>query len=161
MATNVKEATLEFIQDAKKYFLADMDTLSDDVFFKSPGGQARTPADIVFECNLIHRFIEKRLNSEDPYTVFQGVEQDANKFVLAPKGISRAELRAEFVASIDVIANKVIEADAEKLLSLVKTSSGEEPFYSLAMFAAQHSNYHNAQLALIAAINGDGKNYWF
>jgi hypothetical protein len=161
MATNVREATVEFIDDVIKYFLIDFDALSEEQILNSPGGAARKPIDFVHECSLIHKFIVCRLNGTDPSGVMADQKRDENNFITAPAGLTKDAAREDFKTSLEALRKMVVDASDENLLRPVKTSNGEEPFYSLAMFAAIHSNYHNAQLAQIQGLNGDGSNHWF
>jgi hypothetical protein len=161
MATNVREATLEFIESVNKFFLADLDALSEEQVQTSPGGSARRPIDFVHECSLIHKFMVCRLTDVDPKPVMANEKQDENGFIIAPEGLTKGAAREAFDSSLKEIHFLVKNASDEELMRVIKTSSGEEPFYSLAMFAATHSNYHNAQLAQIQGLGGDGTNHWF
>ena len=161
MSSNVREATLEFISDIHKFFLKDLDQLSEEQVQSSPGGSARRPIDYVFECELVHRFIAARLMGGDPAKAWEGTVRDDNGFIVAPDGLTKEQARAGFSDSLMAIHELVAKASDEELLQVIKTSSGEEPFYSLAMFAAVHSNYHNGQLAQVQGLAGDGKNHWF
>jgi hypothetical protein len=161
MATNIREATLEFIDGVQTHFVTDLDALTDEQVMRTPGGLARRAIDYVYECALIHDLINCRLEGTNPKSLFAEVVRDTNGFIVAPEGYTPALGKEYFVRSIEQIKTHVREASDEKLLSIIKTSSGEEPFYSLAMFAASHSNYHNGQLAQLQGFHGDGSNHWF
>jgi hypothetical protein len=161
MSATVREATLEFISDIHKYFLKDLDQLTEEQVQNSPGGAARKPIDYIFECARVHDFIYLRLTGGDVASAWVGVERDENKFIVAPPGLTKDAARQDFSESLMKIHKLIEDSSDEDMLKVVKTSMGEEPFYSLAMFAAVHSNYHNGQLSQVQGLGGDGKNHWF
>lgn len=161
MATTVKETTLENICDVKKFFLLDLGALSEDAVQNSPGGSARKPIDYIFESAIVIDFICKRLKLEDLSNFWADYPRDENGFMVAPTGFTKEQATQQFTQSIDRLIELVESSSDEDMLKVVPTSSGEEPFFSLAMFAATHAMYHGAQLAVVQGLLGDPKNHWF
>lgn len=141
--------------------MKDLDQLSEEQVQTSPGGSARKPIDYVFECARVNDFIYLRLTNGDVGSAWAGIERDENNFIIAPPELTKEAASKDFSESLLKIHKLVEDASDEEMLRVVKTSMGEEPFYSLANFAAVHCNYHNGQLAQVQGLGGDGKNHWF
>jgi hypothetical protein len=160
MSAEIKASTLEFLGMSKNFFSKDFKALTPQQQASSPGGAARTPIDIAYECAVVNRAILERMNGGDPKRVMAGVAKNPEGFIIAPEGLSATEAIAEFESSCVGIMDAVEAKPDGELTEMVQTSMGTEPYFSLACFAGTHNMYHCGQLALVQAIGGDGANHW-
>jgi hypothetical protein len=161
MINTVRTAVANQLSDIKQGYLKDMDALPEEQFFVRHTPASRRMIDIVHECSLVHQLLGARLKGEEPGEWWSTRLMDDEKFIVAPEGTTVTSARAHFVSSLDEIISLVQSATDEQLMGNVKTSSGEEPFFALALYAGIHSIYHNGQLAFAQGLAGDAKNHWF
>lgn len=163
MSTPIKDATVAQLETIKMFFLKDLAVLSDEQLMSKPNGSARKPIDFGYEVASANRNICRMLKQLPPEAEDESraeAEKDG-EWTAAPAGYTRAQLEADIVGSLDEIIAVVSDSTEEQLLTKIPTWFGEQPMYSFAAFAAMHTNYHNGQLAYVAQLGGDMKNYWF
>jgi len=163
MSTPIKDATVGQLNVLKGFFLKDLGSLTDDQLNSKPNGCARRPIDFCYEVvsanHGICRMLQQLPPDESDEARAEG-EKDG-EWTAAPKGYTRAQLETDFTSSMDAIIDVVANSSEDQLTTKIPTWFGEQPMFSFAMFAGMHANYHNGQLAYVAQLNGDLKNYWF
>lgn len=163
MSTPIKDATVGQLNVIKGFFLKDLGSLTDDQLTSKPNGCARRPIDFAYEVVEVNRGICRMLQQlpAEPHDESRGEAEKDGEWTAAPKGYTRDQLVDDFTSSVDAIIDVVSNSTEDQLLNKIPTWFGEQPMYSFAAFAGMHTNYHNAQLAYVAQLNGDLKNYWF
>lgn len=153
---DVRSALARWADSLTEMYVKDLLTLSQDQFTTSIGGKCRTPQDFTAEVIGLLGLVGRAIRGESAE-------------------LPSDEVRAEFRASIttpNVAAEKLKEAVAN-LVTTVSSLTDEQlseevqaPWgqpigkMSFANLAVNHIWYHDGQLNLIQAFNGDAEIHW-
>jgi len=154
--TSMKEFFQKKIESARDLYIKDLESMSQEDLGKSAGGAARTPFDFTFETVFVNKRISTRMRGETP----EAMSGDDGWMTAPTEFCDKAKAVAQFKDSMDEILTSWSKVDEAKLLEPIALPSGETSLANLALFACVHNSYHDAQLNLIQAINGDDKIHW-
>ena len=137
-------------------FVSDITATSDEVLTKSPGGVARAPYEFICEVTGFLRMVASIVRGEE---VAMPSPEDIKAFNEANK--TKDALLKNFEAAVSDFSTTLENADDARLHEVVMAPFGMEmPVIALANVAVNHIWYHDGQLNLIQAINGDGEVHW-
>lgn len=153
---DLKEHLLKGLRACKSSYLDDIRAMTSEQLGTNLGGTARTAYDFTFEVAFVNDRIAKRIRGEDPGpNPYQG-------WITAPEDFCTADAAA---AQFETATTNLVDAlealpaeDLEKEINLPdgKTTTPLE----LATMCFSHMAYHDGQLNLIQAMNGDGEVHW-
>lgn len=153
--TSLKQHLRDSMSQNTKLFLDDLKAIPDEQLSVSPGGCARTPADLSYEVSFVARRIAMRFRGEtpDPWTPMPWTK--------APEGYRAKEQMIEDLESSRAELLAAWEAFPEDQLETpIAVPSGHTSALELASIAARHPLYHDAQLAYIQTLSGDDAMHW-
>ena len=143
------------IAEAKKMFLEDFEAMPEDQLAGSPGGCARTPYDLTFECVYVNGRVAKRLRGEDPGPF----QQDG--WMKAPAEFGQKESAARKLSeSTEEVLAAWDALPAERVTEKIALPNGETSPLELASLVATHLTYHDAQLNYVQTLHGDAEMHW-
>ncbi len=152
---DLKTKALTELKDVQKRFLIDLRALPEDAISRSPGGAARTPANITYEIVLVNRRLSTRMKGEDPGAF------DPSAWAETPVEFQTKDGAAgAFEESLNQVISLVESIPDDQMLKEIPTPSGTTSPYDLAEFCAYHINYHDGQLNYIQALHGDAEIHW-
>lgn len=156
MASNdLKTFWREQLASARDHYLKDLEALSDEQAGASPGGKARSALDFSYEVSFINRRLAKRLRSEAVEPIQMG------PFLTAPENLrTRGAIAADLRESFDEVLEAWDALPEDVSSHMVKFGEGEVPVWQVASFGHMHARYHDGQLNLLQAINGDEEVHW-
>ena len=145
----------ESTKRAQRLLTNDLKALPTEKHTASPGGEARTPVNIVAECAAINGFIAEYLttgNMERPPRDQR--EAFLNSFDTAEKALTYLEEQTQRL--VDALGN----LDVNTLGDMVESPMGTVPRLVLAQLPATHMMYHDGQLNYIQTLYGDKEMHW-
>lgn len=152
---DLKTKALTELRDVQKRYLIDLRALPDDAISRSPGGAARTPANITYEIVLVNQRLATRMKGEDPGPFDPGAWSETPAEYQTKDGAAGA-----FEESLNQVVAVVEAIPGEEMLREIPTPSGTTSPFDLAEFCAYHINYHDGQLNYIQALLGDAEIHW-
>ncbi|HRI44478.1 MAG TPA: DinB family protein [Fimbriimonadaceae bacterium] len=139
------------VENALKFYRADLEAIAEEDFCASPGGSARAPIDFTYEVSFVNRRLAGRLRGDEmPAMHFEG-------WMMAPEDHrSKAASIADFESSM----NEVLAALGDDVHRPIVTPDRTTTAMEMALFCALHVMYHDAQLNYFQALKGDDKMHW-
>lgn len=155
MSIDVFGALRAGLVQAGERLVSDLSAIPDDKVAVSPGGQARPPADFVYEVAFVNRRFAARLKGTEPPAV------PGDGWIVAPAECrDKPGLISEIEASVQDVLEGLDSRGPEGLDDTIDTLRGPWTVFETAVFVAQHMNYHDAQLNYVQALNGDMEVHW-
>lgn len=151
------ESALDGLEQATRFYIRDLEALTEETILHSAGGAARSVVDFTYEVALINRRIAARFCREEPPPLPEGDEWAVAPLELRSKAAIEEYAKGAF--SDLIAAVKTVPMDEWD--RPVGAAGKEEPAFAMANFAAMHTMYHDAQLNFVQAINGDLGMHWF
>lgn len=137
-------------------FLLDLEATPEDRLGASPGGEARSPFDFIYECAVVNKRIACRFAGTDP-----GPWPFSEGFAKAPEEYrNKAAAKELLQSSLEELCRSFEAMPPGRELKPVETSSGENTPLELAVFVTTHLAYHDGQLNYHQAMDGDGQIHW-
>ncbi|HZT41350.1 MAG TPA: DinB family protein [Chthonomonadaceae bacterium] len=133
----------------------DLKALATEKHTACPGGEARTPVNIVAECAAVNGFIAEYLTTgkaERPPR--EQREAFLSTFDTAEKALAYLEEQTQRL--VDALGN----LDVNTLGDMVEGPMGLVPKLALAQLPAMHMMYHDGQLNYIQTLYGDKEMHW-
>lgn len=138
------------------FYANDLEALSDEALFASPGGKARSPRDFTGEVIGMNRWTTAVVagNDNPPFS------EDAI-MTIATGLTTKAQMISEFRASCAEFKAALLAAPAERFNVIVKAPFGMEmPISVLANIFVNHIWYHDGQLNQVQCLCGDEQMHW-
>lgn len=137
-------------------FPAMVNALSEENYAKSPGGVARPPRDIVYECAAINRRALTRVQKVELSPAPQGLPWAVAPADYGDKAAGVSDFR-ESVEGILAFIRSTHDFDA-----IVEIPSQETPdtLFEYLQFIAIHNYYHMGQFAVYQSLAGDNEMHW-
>jgi len=155
MPLNLKDYCREKLESARDLYLQDWDAMSAESLTQSPGGVGRSPLHFTYEVALINVRLATRLRGEDPGPF------DVGAWEVVPSEFSTPlAMRTYLKESTDLLISNLESIPESELDREIPTPTGSTTPFQLATFAATHMTYHDGQLNLIQALDGDAEIHW-
>ncbi|MBN8691146.1 MAG: DinB family protein [Armatimonadetes bacterium] len=139
------------------FYTRDLDALSDEQIFNSVGGKARTPFDFTTEVAMMMDWTTTMLSSNET----PAFPDDATKKAIEEANKSKAALIELVKSSGAKLKEALANVSQERLDTIIDAPFGMTmPAAALANIFVNHLWYHDGQLNLIQAINGDAEMHW-
>lgn len=143
------------LEAARSDYLKDLESMPEELLAVAHGGVSRTPYDFTYEVVVINFRVAKRLRGETPAPYdFEGwitAPMEFRSKEAAKNGIDQS--LTEILAGLDAIPS-------DQLLDKIVLPKGETSAADLCHLASHHTNYHDAQLNYIQAMQGDSEVHW-
>lgn len=152
MGADLKQHIRSRIANAGKFYAQDLAAMAHDRLAASPGGKARSPYDFTYEVVVVNERIACRLRGEEPPP-----EDGTEGWIKAPPEFcdpERARQRLE-----ESTAGVLAAWDGLPVERLGETA-GSMTCLDLGSLCATHMMYHDAQLNMLQAIDGDAEVHW-
>lgn len=153
---DLKDFLLEKIAGWKGSYLEDLRAMTHEHLAASIGGSARTAYDFTFETAYVNERIATRLRGEDPGpSPYEG-------WITAPEDFCSPDAAiARFESSADALIAAAQALPAEKLEAEIPLPDGRTTkALDLLSMSFVHMAYHDGQLNLLQAMNGDSEVHW-
>ncbi|MBL8047230.1 MAG: hypothetical protein JNJ45_00980 [Chthonomonas sp.] len=153
---NPQAALLSLYERILLTFPAMVGALSETTYSTSPGGVARVPRDIVYECAAINRRAFTRVCKTELAPPPEG-----SPWAIAPEGYGDkaagiADFRASLQPMIELIrATEDFGVDVE-----IPGQDKPDSLYEYLQFIAVHNLYHMGQFAVYQSLAGDNEMHW-
>lgn len=145
----------EGISESGSRIVMDLLALPDDRVAVSPGGNARSAADFVYEVAFVNRRMAARLRGETP------APASIDGWIVAPPEFQqKPALAAEVEASVEELIAALDTHTPDGIEHPVKFGDADWTVFDAALFIARHMNYHDAQLNYLQAFYGDMDVHW-
>lgn len=154
MSADLRSFVVKTFTGSIEGFLKDLDALSHEDLKQSFGKSSRTAYDFIYEVGIINQRVATRCRGEDPgpmpWTFGDG-------WLSAPAEFYDKEASKQHIQST---GDAVLAAVGEDVERSVAVGENMQPVYQLVLFAAEHTQYHDAQLNFIQAMVGDLAVHW-
>ena len=151
LTSYLQESTMR----AQRLLTNDLKALPAEKHTACPGGEGRTPINIVAECAAVNGFIAEYLTTgkmERPPR--EQREAFLNSFDTAEKVLTFLEEQTQRL--VEALGN----LDVNTLGDMVDGPMGPTPRLALAQLPATHMMYHDGQLNYIQTLRGDDLFHW-
>ena len=154
MATDVKDAIKTSLEQAKTFYLLDLEAIAEEKLGVSPGGVARAPFDFTLEIADVNRRFAAGMRDE---TLEKRSDEERASLIA---GMTKASAKQMIEDSVgELIAAWMGLAD-DQIEKMIPAFGDERPAFAMASLAATHMMYHDGQLNYLQALNGDGAIHW-
>lgn len=154
MNQDLRAFVASHVDEAVKEFLQDLDALSHEDLGKSWGAGSRCAYDFAYEVAIINRRVADRLRGVDPGPMPWAFGKE---WLKAPTEYRDKDKVGELLATGK---QAILDALGEDPSRPVAVGESVQPAYQLALFAAYHTTYHDAQLNFIQQLAGDMAVHW-
>jgi len=155
MPIDLKKYCRENIETSGKMYLQDLNALPDEALTSKSGGVSRSPVEITYELMVVNKRLATRMRSEDPGPFNPKAWEIVPEEFSSPTGC-----KSGFEASMQDLLNSLDSVPDDRMDEDIPTPSGSTTAFDLALFAAQHIGYHDGQLNLLQAQQGDAEMHW-
>lgn len=136
-------------------FISDLEAMSHEALCSSGGGQSRCPYDYTFECAFVNRRIAARIRGEEPEKI------DFEGWMKAPDEFKNKELAVQTMrGSCETVMEAWNQMPIERMDAEIQLPNDTTTPIELMYIAIWHTGYHDGQLTLMQAIQGDAENHW-
>ncbi len=150
-----KELVRVWLEDSKRHYLSDLESLSDAQLREPIGGECRTPYDFTYEASTVCRRWISRIEGE-PLG-----ETSAGPGTRAPEEFQNRQVAEQaFASAMDALIATWDALPEGELLRPIETPGGPTSPLDLAILAVYHAGYHNGQLCFIQSHGGDKEVHW-
>lgn len=144
------------IENAKKFYVKDLESSTHEFLARSPGGKARSVYDFTYEVVKVNEMFVGRLTGE---TIPSGLPDEG--WATAPAEFCNKET---CIAAVNRTMDACLEAwnalPEEKLTTPQQGENGEFTCLGIASMVATHAMYHDAQINYLQALAGDEEVHW-
>ena len=152
-ALDFRSGLADWLGMLASFFCKDVQALPDEALMKSPGGVAKSPAQIAAEVVSTCDWCASALRGTAAVTTEEEMP--------LPQYASKAEICDAVTASTTSLATAIREANDETLASIVVAPwQMPAPMAVHTQIAVNHIWYHDGQLNYLQALNGDADVHW-
>lgn len=150
-AVDFRPGMVQWLGTLKMFYNKDIQALPENLLTVSPGGVAKTPAVMTSEVVGLMRWTAASLRETTPPEGYDGASNE---------GTHAACCGAMDEATAD-LSDAIANADPAIFQKVLMAPFGMEmPLMALCQITINHVWYHDGQLNLIQAMNGDDKVHW-
>lgn len=139
-----------------KFYVNDINALTEEQFGACFAGKARTARDITHEVIFVNDMVTARLTGAE---VPKWPWEDGWATHPNPSA-TKEQVIAEFQASHKNLLDAFTALGEEGCMKEIETPRGPSNPVQQMIFASFHMNYHDAQLSYIQQLNGDLEMHW-
>jgi len=151
---DARESLNQWLGQLKGMYIADLKAMPDQTITESAGGVARPVNVLTGDAAGLCVWLTAVLRGETPAMD----ESYADGYA---QYTTKEQLIEAFSAAVDGFSGALMAADEALLQSTVMTPWGmETQIFMLSQIAVSHIWYHDGQLNMIQALNGDGAVHW-
>lgn len=156
MTEQIKQFFATNIESTKTSYIGDLEVMTEEQLASKPGQAGRCAFDFTYEVALINRRFACRIRGEAPPAL------PAGGLIQSPDDYrSKAAAIEDIRSSFEEVAAAWAALPDDQIFREIVLESGEKssPF-DYAYMCCYHGAYHDAQLNLLQAMNGDQEVHW-